>query len=149
MKSNQHTTFYLSGETRVHLRQRAQIEVATSVCTGGSNMPPAYCDLIFRVSHSKEKCRDGIKPFLHFWSEWRDSNSRHPGPKPMSEPSDRPLAPSLALSSTPAVPLWNSFALFVSSATFVFWDLCGMEFCILKVLPTGIASGGGRFCHRE
>ena len=50
-------------------------------------MPPAYCDLIFRVSHSKEKCRDGIKPFLHFWSEWRDSNSRHPGPKPGALPT--------------------------------------------------------------
>ena len=47
-----------SGETRLHLRQRAQIEVATSVCTGGSNMPPAYCDLIFRVSHSKDKSRE-------------------------------------------------------------------------------------------
>ena len=58
MKSNQHTTFYLSGETRLHLRQRAQIEVATSVCTGGSNMPPAYCDFIFRVSHSKDKSRE-------------------------------------------------------------------------------------------
>ena len=23
----------------------AEIKVATSVCTGGSNMPPAYCDL--------------------------------------------------------------------------------------------------------
>ncbi len=41
-------------------------------------MPPAYCDLIFRVSHSKEKCRDGIKPFLHFWSEWRDSFASAP-----------------------------------------------------------------------
>ena len=24
--------------------QGAEIKVATSVCTGGSNMPPAYCD---------------------------------------------------------------------------------------------------------
>jgi len=67
----------------------------------------------------------------------------------MSEPSCRPVAPSLTLSGTPAVPLWNSFTLFVSDATFVFWDLCGMKFCILKVLPTGIADGEGRFCHRE
>ena len=55
----------------------------------------------------------------------------------MSEPSGRPLAPSLALSGTPAVPLRNSFALFASGTAFVFWDLCGIEFCILKVLPTG------------
>ena len=43
--------------------------------------------LIIRVSQSKEKCRYGIKPFLHFWSEWRDSNSRHPGPKPGALPA--------------------------------------------------------------
>ena len=47
--------------------------------------------------------------------------------------------PSLALSVAPTVPLWNSFALFVSGIAFVFWDLCGMEFCILKVLPTRFA----------
>ena len=44
--------------------------------------------------------------------------------------------PSLALSVTPTVPLWNSFALLVSGTAFAFWDLCGMEFCILKALPT-------------
>ena len=74
-----------------------------------------------------------------FWSEWGDSNARSLEPKPMSEPSARPLAPSLALSGTPAVPLWNFFALFASGTAFVFWDLCGIEFCILKVLPTGFA----------
>ena len=72
-----------------------------------------------------------------------NTQPRHP--KPMSEPSDRPVTPSLALSSTPAVPLWNSFALFVSATAFGFWDLCGIEFCILKVLPTGIVPGGGCF----
>ncbi len=75
------------------------------------------------------------------WSEWGDSNARSLDPKPMSEPSGRPLAPSLALSGTPAVPLWNSFALFVSGTAFVFWDLCGMKFCILKVLPTRFSPG--------
>lgn len=60
-------------------------------------------------------------------------------PKPMSEPSVRPLEHFLALSVTPAVPLWNSFGLFVSGVAFGFWDLCGMKFCILKVLPTGFA----------
>ena len=47
-----------SAETRLHLRRWAQIEVATSVCAGVSNMPPAYCDLIVRVSHSKNKSRE-------------------------------------------------------------------------------------------
>jgi len=54
----------------------------------------------------------------------------------MSEPSARPVAPSLALPVAPAVPLWNSVALLVSSTALGFWDLCGMKFCILKVLPT-------------
>ena len=63
----------------------------------------------------------------------------------MSELSARGLAASLALSGTPAVPLWNSFALFISDTAFVFWDLCGIEFCILKVLPTGFTSNSGRF----
>ena len=80
-----------------------------------------------------------------FWSEWGGSNARSLDPKPMSEPSGSPVAPSLALSGTPAVPLWNSFALFVSAAAFVFWDLCGIEFCILKVLPTGFTSNSGCF----
>lgn len=74
-----------------------------------------------------------------------DSNSRPDGPKPMSQPSGRPVAPSLALSVAPAVPLWNSFGLFISDTAFVFWDLCGIEFCILKVLPTGIVPGSGCF----
>ena len=77
--------------------------------------------------------------FEESWSERQDSNLRHPAPKPMSEPSCRPLAPSLALSGTPTVSLCNSFALFASGTAFGFWDLCGMEFCILKVLPTGFA----------
>ena len=79
------------------------------------------------------------------WSEMGDSNSRPDGPKPMSEPSVRTLVPSLALSVAPAVPFWNSFALFVSATAFGFWDLCGMEFCILKVLPTGFTSNSGCF----
>ena len=75
-----------------------------------------------------------------FWSEWGDSNARSLDPKPMSEPSARTLVPSLALSVAPTVPLWNSVALFVSATAFGFWDLRGMEFCILKVLPTRFTS---------
>ena len=80
-----------------------------------------------------------------FWSEWRGSNSRPRGPKPMSEPSARTLLPSLALSVAPTVPLWNSFGLFISAIAFGFWDLCGMKFCILKVLPTGFTSNSRCF----
>ena len=75
-----------------------------------------------------------------FWSEWGDSNARPPGPKPMSEPSGRTESHSLALSVAPTVPLWNFFALFVSGTAFGFWDLYGMKFCILKVLPTRFTS---------
>jgi hypothetical protein len=55
-----------SGETRLHLRLRAQIKVATSVCTGGSNMPPAYCDLIVRVAPQMKKAEmaKAISAFL-------------------------------------------------------------------------------------
>ena len=55
-----------SGETRLHflLQMQEKIEEATSVCTGGSNMPPAYCDLIVRVSPFKKRERQ--KPFPLF-----------------------------------------------------------------------------------
>ena len=58
----------------------------------------------------------------------------------MSEPSGRTESHSLALSVAPTVPLWNFFALFVSGTAFGFWDLYGMKFCILKVLPTRFTS---------
>ena len=83
--------------------------------------------------------------FRGFWSEWGDSNARSLDPKPMSEPSARPVALCLALPGTPAVPLWNSIGLFISATAFGFWDLCGIEFCILKVLPTGFTSNSGCF----
>ena len=51
----------------------------------------------------------------------------------------------MALSGTPAVPLWNSIGLFISGTAFGFWDLCGIEFCILKVLPTGFTSNSRCF----
>lgn len=65
--------------------------------------------------------------------------------KDMSKPSGRTVSHSLALSGTPAVPLWNSIGLFISATAFGFWDLCGIEFCILKVLPTGFTSNSGCF----
>lgn len=83
--------------------------------------------------------------FRGVWSEWRDSNARPRHPKPMSKPSGRTVSHSLALSGTPAVPLWNSIGLFISATAFGFWDLCGIEFCILKVLPTGFTSNSGCF----
>ena len=86
-----------------------------------------------------------IRRFCLQWSEMGDSNSRHLAPKPMSKPSGRTVSHSLALSGTPAVPLWNSIGLFISATAFGFWDLCGIEFCILKVLPTGFTSNSGCF----
>ena len=66
-------------------------------------------------------------------------------PKSVSEPSSGTLAPSLALSAAPAVPLWNSFALLVSGAAFVFWGWCGIAFCILKEVPSGCSDGKRKF----
>ena len=44
--------------------------------------------LIFRVSlHTNKKVQNLRKQILDFWSEWRDSNSRHPGPKPGALPT--------------------------------------------------------------
>ena len=75
--------------------------------------------------------------FRGFWSEWGDSNARSLDPKSMSVSSNRAFVRFLVLSATPVVPLWNSIGLFISATAFGFWDLCGIEFCILKVLPTG------------
>ena len=42
--------------------------------------------LFFRVSHhTNKKVQNPHKRILDFWSEWRDSNSRHPGPKRIRE----------------------------------------------------------------
>ena len=108
---------------------------------GDKQQSTGLLQYIFESPRKHKKKETVSYCLLLFKSEWGDSNSRHPEPKPMSEPSCRPVAPSLTLSGTPAVPLWNSFALFVSGTAFVFWDLCGMKFCILKVLPTRFSPG--------
>lgn len=126
-------------------------------------MPPHYCfrtlthifqQLMWSTQNEKtelltQKNRLKRQLFKVFWSECGDSNPGPPAPKPMSELSARGPAPSLALSGTSAVPLWNSIGLFISATAFGFWDLCGIEFCILKVLPTGFTSNSGCFCRRE
>ena len=81
---------------------------------------------------------DNVVQIIIVWPEWGDSNSRHLAPKCVSEPSAATFPPSLALSSAWAVPLENSFALLVSRNPFVFWDLCGIGFCILKDVPPGL-----------
>ena len=101
--------------------------------------------MVQRRAYLSKKTAPEIIRFQGLWSEMGDSNSRPDGPKPMSKPSGSPVAPSLALSDTPAVPLWNSIGLFISGTAFGFWDLCGIEFCILKVLPTGFTSNSRCF----
>ena len=105
--------------------------------------------MVQRRAYLSKKTAPEIIRFQGLWSEMGDSNSRHLAPKPMSELSARGLAPSLALSGTPAVPLWNSIGLFISATAFAFWDLCGIEFCILKVLPTGFTSNSGCFMPQK
>ena len=101
--------------------------------------------MVQRRAYLSKKTAPEIERFQGLWSEMGDSNSRHLAPKPMSEPSARTLMPSLALSVAPTVPLWNSIGLFISATAFAFWDLCGIDFCILKVLPTGFTSNSGCF----
>lgn len=101
--------------------------------------------MVQRRAYLSKKTAPEIIRFQGLWSEMGDSNSRHLAPKPMSGPSARTLAPSLALSVAPTVPLWNFFALFASATALGFWDLCGIEFCILKVLPTGFTSNSRCF----
>ena len=108
-----------------------------------SHLKDLFCKQIM-VEKNKKTAPEIIR-FQGLWSEMGDSNSRHLAPKPMSELSARGLAHSLALSGTPAVPLWNSIGLFISATAFGFWDLCGIEFCILKVLPTGFTSNSRCF----
>ena len=122
-------------------------------------MPPHYCfrtlthvfQQLMRSTQNKktelltQKNHLKMRLFKVFWSECGDSNPGPPAPKPMPKPSGRTVSHSLALSGTPAVPLWNSIGLFISATAFGFWDLCGIEFCILKVLPTGFTSNSGCF----
>ena len=108
-----------------------------------SHLKDLFCKQIMVEKNKKIPLKSTISE--GFWSEMGDSNSRHLAPKPMSEPSVRTLVPSLALSVAPTVPLWNSIGLFISATAFGFWDLYGMEFCILKVLPTGFTSNSRCF----
>ena len=104
--------------------------------------------MVQRRAYLSKKTAPEIVRFQGLWSEMGDSNSRPDGPKPMSEPSARTLTPSLVLSVAPAVPLWDSFALFTSRAAFVFWDLCGIGFCVLKDVPPGLRGNGRANYHR-
>ena len=111
-----------------------------SVCGHSCGQNRFYTAFGNRGKSRKRRCCKALRRFALPCPGYR-----HGTPKLMSELSARGLAPSLALSGTPAVPLWNSIGLFISGTAFGFWDLCGIEFCILKVLPTGIGPGGGRF----
>ena len=53
----------------------ANIEEATSVCTGGSNMPLAYCDFIFQIHSQAKKDPHPLGVDL-FWRSERDLNPR-------------------------------------------------------------------------
>ena len=115
-----------------------------SVCGQSCGQSRFYTTFGNRGKSRKRRCCKALRRFTLPCPGYR-----HGTPKPMSELSARGLAPSLALSGTSAVPLWNSIGLFISATAFGFWDLCGIEFCILKVLPTGFTSNSGCFCRRE
>ena len=52
----------------------------------GKRLSGGQSHFIFQVSlHTNRKAQTPQKRILDFWSEWRDSNSRHPGPKRIRE----------------------------------------------------------------
>ena len=59
---------------------RTKIEVADNVRAVGAAVHRTAATEI-RVSRRKRKPQARHEPFLRFWSEWGDSNSRHPAPK--------------------------------------------------------------------
>ena len=61
--------------------RREENRGVAAVEPSASDCPPDSRIWSFESRLQKKKCRYGIKPSLHFWSEWRDSNSRHPAPK--------------------------------------------------------------------
>ena len=65
----------------MHLRLKAQIDVRLRRAVGG-NSPPDCCICNLRIPlHTNRKVQMPQKRHLNFWSEWRDSNPRHPAPK--------------------------------------------------------------------
>ena len=74
-------SFGPSGGIRLHLRLKAQIDVRLRRAVGG-NSPPDCCIYDLRIPpHTNKKVQMSQKRHLDFWSEWRDSNPRHPAPK--------------------------------------------------------------------
>ncbi len=56
----------------------AKIDVATSVCTGCSNMPPAYCICNYSNPSSCIKSTPSIRMGCFLWRRRRDLNPRYP-----------------------------------------------------------------------
>ena len=91
------------------------------------NVPPGT----LRVSKTREWTQ-----YYHCFPEQKKNGTYIP--KCVAELSTGTLPPSLALSSAPPVPLQHSFAMLASRNPFVFWDLCGIRFCVLKDVPLGL-----------
>ena len=74
------------------LQPQAKIKVATSVCTGGSNMPPAYCILHLRIP-IRAKIKIAIRMDGNFyWQRMRDSNPRERSQSPVCYRYTNPLS---------------------------------------------------------
>ena len=70
----------------------------------GSGLPPAAHSLPLGFESRFAKHEDGQTPVLMLWSEWRDSNPRHPAPK----------AGALPAALHPVVVRRNSLPVFVA-----------------------------------
>ena len=77
-----------SGETRLHfLPEGKTIEVLPPSSRRQATVHRTVAFDLSSLAPDKAKIQVPQKRNLDFWSEWRDSNSRHPGPKPGALPT--------------------------------------------------------------
>ena len=77
-----------SGETRLHfLPGGKKIEVLPPSSRRQATVHRTVAFNCSSLAPYKQKVQTPQKRILDFWSEWRDSNSRHPGPKPGALPT--------------------------------------------------------------
>ena len=76
-----------SGETRLHFHFQREMKIIVSPGPYPANKaPPEPCILFSSLNQSMQNPLT-TEAVRGFWSEWRDSNSRHPGPKPGALPT--------------------------------------------------------------
>ena len=127
----------LSGETRLYLLPDREAKLR-SRCR-------RTVVFVFRVSlPQKRKMQEWLLPFLHFWSKWRDSNSRHPAPKELLELFSNNLCSFLA----PFIPDKLLFRTLVSTVSVCSKTEYGQKCGHIQTLP-GSKVNRGAFSRYE